>query len=249
MKSNLNEDFQVKCQICNDTGWVHKGNLVYRCQCRLVEITDSISQRMKIPRRYKDKSLENFEVNEKYGHDLVIKKIMNYITSPSYKKGKGLILIGPPGVGKTHLAVGILKEFFLKRRIVGLFRDTKSLLFDLRATFDGSSSTREMLEEVLETPILVLDDLGSERLSDWARDILHYIIIQRYNELRPIIITTNLELEADIELSKNDSLEERMGKPIMSRISEICEPIYVAGEDKRGKTQSSLKEIKEEEQI
>ncbi len=251
-KSELEKEFQVKCVKCNDTGWIHKDNIVYRCPCRLKEITDSISQRMKIPKRYKDKDLSNFKPIKKYGHDLVIEKVKNYINSPSYKEGKGLIFIGPPGVGKTHLSVSILKEFFLKRGIVGLFRDTKTLLFDLKSTFDGSASTRELLEEVLEAPILVLDDLGSERLSEWARDILHYIIIQRYNELRPIIITTNLELQADPDFQVKDkldnSLEERMGKPILSRILEICEPIHMAGEDLRGKDREYLKKIDEEEE-
>ena len=201
---------------------------------------------MKIPKRYKDKDLSNFKPIKRYGHKLVVEKVKNYINSPFYKEGKGLIFIGPPGVGKTHLAVSILKEFFLKRGIVGLFRDTKTLLFDLKSTFDGSASTREILEEVLEAPILVLDDLGSERLSDWARDILHYIIIQRYNELRPIIITTNLELQSETEI--DDSLEERMGKPIISRILEICEPIHMAGEDLRGKPEDYLDQLDEKEE-
>ena len=108
------------------------------------------------------------------------------------------------------------------------------MLFDLKATFDGSGSGRELLDEVLQTPILVLDDLGSERLSDWAKDILSYIIIHRYNTLKPIIITSNLDLRDGREIGA--SLEERMGKAIASRIAETCELIYVKGKDNRVKT-------------
>lgn len=233
---------KIKCEICNDTGWIKKGKLVYKCNCKLKEITDNIFERMKIPKRYRDVSFENYQAIKAYGQDLVLNRVKQYINSTDYKEGKGLLFVGPPGVGKTHLSVSILKEFFLKKAIVGLFRDTRTLLFDLKSTFDGSSSSRELMEEVLTAPILVLDDLGSERLSDWARDILHYIIIHRYNELKPIIITSNFELKSDNEIE--DSLEERMGKAIVSRIGEICEVIHVKGQDMRGK--SFLKRLKEE---
>ncbi len=243
MKLDTYEEFKVKCKKCNDTGWIYKENQVYKCPCRLSQITENISNRMKIPKKYRHATLENFKPYKEYGHDEILKRIKRYILSNEYKEGKGLIFIGPPGIGKTHLAVSILKEFFLKRNIVGLFRDTRTLLFDLKSTFDGSGSSRELLQEVLSAPILVLDDLGSERLSDWARDILHYILIHRYNELKPIIITTNLEI--DIDTQENESLETRMGKPIVSRISEICEPIYMTGEDHR--TMKKLNKISKEE--
>jgi len=240
MKPKEIED--IKCEICRDTGWIKKGNLVYKCGCKLKEITTNIYERMKIPKRYRDVSLNNYQPIKAYGQDLVLNRVKQYINSTDYKEGKGLLFIGSPGVGKTHLAVSILKEFFLKKGIVGLFRDTRTLLFDLKSTFDGSASSREMLEEVLDAPILVLDDLGSERLSDWARDILHYIIIHRYNELKPIVITSNFNLTSEDEFT--DSLEDRMGSAIVSRIGEICDVIHVEGHDMRGK--SFLKRLKED---
>ena len=84
---------------------------------------------------------------------------------------------------------------------------------------------------MVNTPILVLDDLGNERLSDWAKDILHYIIIQRYNEERPIIITSNYPIFPKNE--KDESLAERLGDPIASRLAEMVEPILVNGDDAR----------------
>jgi len=224
------------CPRCEGLGWVKVKNGVQRCECRYKHITDTIYNRMNIPKRYRDKDFSNLVKGETVGHPIIMERVEDYINSSKYTQGKGLFIVGPPGVGKTHLAVGILKEFFKRRGVVGLFYDTRTLLFNLKSSFDGSASAREILEDVVNAPILVLDDLGSERLSDWARDILHYIIISRYNDLKPIIITSNIDLKAR-NTSVNaleETLEERMGQSIASRLSEMCEIIPVKGEDKRG---------------
>lgn len=247
------------CKKCNDIGWVYTKKGVVRCSCKLGNFDKNIYERMKIPPRYRHVSLETFQILKKYNHHKVIEEVKKYILSNDFKLGKGLFFVGSPGVGKTHLAISILKEFYKKRGIVGLFYDTNSLLFDLRGTFDGSSSTRELLEEVVNTPILVLDDIGAERLSDWARDILHYIITTRYNQLKPVIITSNINISnesEDIENENNEeisyknqqetevSLKDRLGHSIASRLEEMCKIIKVQGEDmrKRSMVQKMLEE-------
>ncbi len=224
---------EKECPLCKGLGWIKDKSGVRKCTCMYTLLTENIFRRMNIPKRYKDKELSNFIINKGYRHDLIISKVEEYINSDDFTEGKGIFFVGPPGVGKTHLAVSILKEFFKRRKIVGLFYDTRSLLFDLKATFDGSSSGREILEDVVKTPILVLDDLGSERLSEWARDILHYIIINRYNELRPVIITSNIEITKKAENDVRETLEERMGTAIASRLSEMCQILTVKGQDMR----------------
>lgn len=235
------------CPKCNGLGWIVKGKGVQKCECKYKDITENIYKRMNIPRRYKDKDFSNF-LTILTEHKILLKILDEYTSSELYKEGKGIYLYGAHGVGKTHLAVGILKQFFKKKKIVGLFYDTRNLLFDLKSTFDGSGSGREILEEVVKTPILVLDDLGSERLSDWAKDILRYIIIKRYNDLLPVIITSNFKIKLSSKGSKDgttifsDTVEERMGKSVASRLLEMCEMYEVIGEDMRN-SDTVLKEL------
>ncbi len=228
---------QPSCNKCNDIGWIYTKEGVIKCTCKLGNLDENIYKRMRIPPRYRHVSLDNFQILKKYKHHIVINEIKKYIYSNDFKLGKGLFLVGEPGVGKTHLAISILKEFYKKRSIIGLFYDTNNLLFDLRATFDGSSSTRELLDEVINSPILVLDDMGAERLSDWARDILHYIITTRYNQLKPVIITSNINITSENIDNKNEniqiSLKDRLGISIASRLEEMCKIIEVQGEDMR----------------
>jgi DNA replication protein DnaC len=135
---------------------------------------------------------------------------------------KGAYIWGPVGTGKTYAAFAILKqlgEMGLRAR----FHTAPELMDLLRDDFDHKDSYN--LERLLENRgVLIVDDLGTEKASDWVAETLHKIVDKRYREVLPMIITSNLSL---------DQLAERIGDRIPSRLSEMCEVIKLDGDDRR----------------
>ena len=109
-------------------------------------------------------------------------------------RAKGLLFFGPPGVGKTHLAVGILKDVIRDKGARGFFFETTELLRLVRETYNRSVEETEMevLRPVLEADLLVLDDLGAEKTSEWVQETLGLVVNTRYNARRATIFTSNL---------------------------------------------------------
>jgi DNA replication protein DnaC len=165
---------------------------------------------------------------------------------------QGLLLMGPCGVGKTHLAVAALKEI-IQRGHTGLFYDYRELLKEIQDSYNAESKATEMsvLEPVLQTELLVLDDTGSSKPSLWALETVGHILNTRYNEKRVTLLTTNF-LDSDFTSNGSapvaaasprvagmraptieDSLTERVGKRIRSRLYEMCRTIEMSGADYR----------------
>jgi DNA replication protein DnaC len=156
-------------------------------------------------------------------------------------EGLGLLFCGDNGVGKTHLAVGVLRELVDAKGARGQFWDFHELIREIKSSYDPETKTTELqvLEPVVETDVLLLDDLGAWKMTDWMNDTLFYILNSRYMAKRPTLITTNYQdvtreeaLAAD-PLRRREFLVERIGQRLRSRLMEMCLVVRMLGSDHR----------------
>lgn len=233
------------CPICQGTGWkpIEREGVrgVTRCECVLAERTPRQFASARIPPRYQHCDFENFdELNDslKKARFAARGYAQEFLPDTDY----GLLFMGPAGVGKTHLAVAVLKYLITEKGLVGLFRDFRELLKEIQASYNPVSQTSELavLEPVLRADVLVLDDFGAEKPSLWVQDTIGYIINARYNDRRPVLITTNFPDEPAAPKSagrsgpvREETLSDRVGGRVRSRLHEMCKVLGLEGEDYR----------------
>jgi DNA replication protein DnaC len=226
----------MACERCNGTGWwpveLDGVRRVERCECWRESVTSTLVGEARIPPRYTRCDLNNFLLYPNERLLSVVAQARRFADEfPAVTKG--LCLIGPPGIGKTHIAVAILRRLVTEKHARGLFYDVRDLLRVIRSTYNPVVRTAEMdiLRPVMEADLLVLDDLGAEKPSEWVEETMNLIVNTRYNERRPTIFTTNYEdLPDEAEL---DSLKVRVGFRMHSRLHEMCEFLEYDGGDYR----------------
>jgi DNA replication protein DnaC len=149
---------------------------------------------------------------------------------PSTVEGRGLLLLGPCGAGKTHLAVAALIEIINSGKPGRvLFSNFQDLIQEIQASFgnDQVPDKSEILRPLLEADLLVLDELGSQKPTTFVQDILYYVINTRYNEERTTIFTTNY-VDATKDASE-ENLAQRIGVRLRSRLAEMTNMVPFTG--------------------
>ncbi len=243
---------QDVCSICEGSGLVvverPDGSRAAReCACRLERRAARVIARTKIPRRYEHCTLESYETafpsatsSLKAAHRSARKFVESY---PLETGGTGLLLTGSIGVGKTHLAVGILQALVAERGASGLFCDYRDLLKQVQNSYNRQvqSTELEILEPVFNAEVLLLDELGAQKPTDWVWDTVAHILNTRYNNRLTTIITTNYAnagplgsgLSVEHRAAREETLGDRIGERMRSRLQEMCVVVEMHGMDFR----------------
>ena len=178
--------------------------------CHAVELFRKEMKTALIPTRFVEKSLDNFTVKDAWQAQAKA-KVKNYIDNLEQfaDQGRSLIFLGNVGTGKTHLAVSLLKAF-LQKGGSGVFLSVSDLILDIRDSW-GKGSVKEKIELYASADILVLDEVGVQAGTENERQILFSIINRRYNEVKPTVLISNLNI---------DAFKDFVGKRIFDRLKE-----------------------------
>ena len=240
------------CPICGGTGWqtIEQGKEreVVRCECRVQSRGERLLAAAHIPARYEHCELSNFQYDPDDKNQTSVIKARTFAGRfvEDYPVEKtGLLFVGSVGVGKTHLAVGVIKDLIREKGIHCLFCDYRELLKSIQNSYNPSVQATEMeiLRPIFEAEVLVLDELGAVRSTEWVFDTVNYVLNSRYNDNKTTIITTNFpdgqETNAEINnlrspseaerAARRETLGDRIGERMRSRLHEMCKKVEIEG--------------------
>ncbi len=242
---------ETPCVLCDGMGMrviaqAGGGRAAEPCECQHARKVFLQQQRAQIPARYAACTLESFKAHGDLF--LAANTAQRFVEIyPGENDGTGLLFTGSIGVGKTHLATAILQKLVSEKGVSGLFCDYRELLKSITNSYNAHVQITELevLQPVFEAEVLVLDELGAAKPTEWVWETVAHILNTRYNDKRTTIITTNYpnlppggvapgDAGAMARQSlREESLGDRIGERMRSRLQEMCVPVEMHGADYR----------------
>jgi DNA replication protein DnaC len=223
------------------------------CDCTGSNRAQQALIRARIPKRYEHWDFEGFDTDPyedaRWNNSLTQAKLTVEGFARNYPAAvdTGLLIMGTSGTGKTHLAVAALREL-MKRGHTARFYDYPELLKEIQASYspDNPIAETSVVGPVIEAEVVLIDDLAASKPSLWASETIGHILNKRYNAKRVTLLTTSyLDIESPPAQSlrfpsgqtaapiREDSLSDRLGQRVRSRLYEMCHTVNIVAPDYR----------------
>jgi len=251
-----------ECRVCEGSRRIFEEtsegiSKIRECECNGLIKRISLFNQAGIPGKFVHENFSSFSVDPPQHRTLknAFLSSKNFIDDYVDRKGQysqGLIYMGAPGLGKTHLVVSIIKELVMQHGVECKFVDFFELLRDIRHGYGEDISEKDFIDPYVGVKVLVIDELAKGRNTDWELTILDHFISTRYNDDDKVtLVTTNFsdKLESSVALNNRNNkqsisnaysrftIEEKVGARIYSRLMEMCKKVRLEGTDYR-RTQS-----------
>ena len=256
-----------QCDKCDGEGRIFMENekgiaYLMDCDCSGFKKRLGVLGNAGIPGKFVDAEFDSF-IKHHRSQGIAIRIAEDFVEDFFKSKkdfSRGLIFMGPPGVGKTHLAVAVIKKLGLEKGVQCRFVDFFQLLADIRHGYSEDMSDQAFIKPYLNARVLVIDELAKGRNTEWELTVLDQLISSRYNAADKVtIFTTNYPSELRIEIKETkgfykdkdglekiyadtymrESLQEKIGARIYSRLAEMCKFVMIEGQDLRQKNLSA----------
>jgi DNA replication protein DnaC len=231
------------CEHCGGTGWVmikrENREVAQRCNCQADDIYLTRGENANIPKRFMGFELKTFYPHKEFpSQKKVLKKVQKFIDDYPSVAEKGILFQGRAGVGKTRLLCAVATELMKKIESLDIYYiDWNDLVREMRTgehhMTRNFSEINRFIEHLTTVELLLFDELGASNISDlsqWIMDSIYYIFNKRYNNQRVTLCAANF---FDNPKDGKESLKDRIGERIRSRLYEMTETIVIQGSDRR----------------